>query len=73
MLPPRQWEEDWFDYDFRLATEKKNKAYKKMIQGRFTQTTEKEYEETRKEEKKIHRKKKREYYNNKITEFTPYS
>jgi hypothetical protein len=27
---------DWFDHDCRLATEKRNKAYKKMIQGRFT-------------------------------------
>ena len=53
---------DWFDHDCCLVMEK-NKAYKKMIQGRFTQIAEKE---TRKEEKKIH--KKREYYNNKLTE-----
>ena len=59
---------DWFDHECCLVMEKKNKAYKKLIQGRFTQTAEKEYKETCKEEKKIHRKKKREYYNNKLTE-----
>jgi hypothetical protein len=47
---------DWFDHDCRLVTEKKNKIYKKMIQGRFARTAEKEYKETRKEEK--NRKKK---------------
>jgi hypothetical protein len=42
---------NWFDHDCHLATEKKNKAYKKMIQGRFTEIAEKECKETRKEEK----------------------
>ena len=32
---------DWFDNDCSLATEKKNKAYKKMIQGRFTRIVKK--------------------------------
>ena len=49
----------WFDHDCHLVMEKKKKEYKKMIQGRFTRTAEKEYKETRKEEKKIHRKKKK--------------
>ena len=47
----------WFDHDCRLVSEKKNIAYKKMIQGRFTRTAEQEYKETRKEGKKYIEKK----------------
>ncbi|GIX87137.1 hypothetical protein CDAR_34131 [Caerostris darwini] len=51
--------QDWFDNECRAATENKNKAYKKMINRKFTRNATEEYKQTRSNEKRLHKSKKK--------------
>jgi hypothetical protein len=47
-----------FDQERAEITDKKNKAYKMMVQKRFTRAAKEEYGEARREEKETHKIKK---------------
>nr|XP_042904397.1 uncharacterized protein LOC122270583 [Parasteatoda tepidariorum] len=49
---------DWFDSECYMAAEKKNEAYKKVLNKRHSRNAEIKYKEARKEEKRIHKTKK---------------
>jgi uncharacterized protein YhaN len=55
-------EEGWFDQECAELTDKKNKAYKMMVERRFTRAAREECREARWKEKKMDKRKKREYY-----------
>ncbi|XP_071040023.1 craniofacial development protein 2-like [Parasteatoda tepidariorum] len=50
---------DWFDCECYMITEKKNEAYKKMLNKRHSRNAEIKYKEARREEKRIHKIKKK--------------
>jgi hypothetical protein len=47
----------WYDGKCKEATDKKNQAYRDMIQGHYTKNAEEKYKELKKQEKQIHKKK----------------
>ena len=56
----------WFDAECQVATENKNKAYRKMQQGYGTRSLIEEYKEKRRKEKAIHKRKKKEWKNQEL-------
>lgn len=59
---------DWFDDECKLATERKNVAYRAMQQSHRTRAREEEYKELRRIEKRLHRQKKSAWEKNLICE-----
>ena len=59
---------EWFDEECRIITEKKNQAYKIMVQKHYTRHAEEKYKELRREEKRTHRRKKQTYLDGLYTE-----
>jgi sorting nexin-29 len=59
---------DWFDEECREVNENKNKAYKNMLNRRFTRKSIDEYRNARREEKKVHKRKKKAYRENQLDE-----
>ncbi|GFX92624.1 uncharacterized protein TNCV_4087291 [Trichonephila clavipes] len=64
----RRARNEWYDEDFRKATEMKNKAYLQLLQKHCTRTHEEKYRELRKAEKKLLRRKKRNLFREFIKE-----
>ncbi|XP_071033141.1 uncharacterized protein [Parasteatoda tepidariorum] len=59
---------DWFDEECRMVNERKNKAYKNMLNRKFTRGSIDEYRSARREEKKVHKGKKKAYRENQFKE-----
>lgn len=59
---------DWFDDECKLATERKNAAYRAMQQSHRTRAREEKYKELRRSEKRLHRQKKSAWEKNLVCE-----